>query len=96
MVDVPAPVEAAWIPSGQGRIAVTAGGSVHRVVADATFALDEVAAAGRELGSVRFDAAQAGIAHRRSHGLPAPGRQRPQQTRFGGAHGAALVPLARR
>ncbi len=56
-----APVEAAWMPSGRGRIAVTAGGSVDRIAADATFAFDEVRAVGRELGHMRgrarFDAA---------------------------------------
>ena len=56
-----APVDAVWMPSGRGRMEVTAGGSIERITADATFAFDEVAAAGRELGklrgSARFDAA---------------------------------------
>ncbi len=52
---------AAWSPSGRGRIEVTAGGRLDRVTADATFTLDQIAVAGRDLGNVvggaRFDAA---------------------------------------
>ena len=51
-----------WFPTGQGRIEATAGGNLDRVTADATFAFDEVTAAGRGLGAMlgdaRFDAAE--------------------------------------
>ena len=52
----------AWSPSGRGRIEVTAGGNFYQLRADATFAFDEVTAAGRDLGAVVgeawFDAAE--------------------------------------
>ena len=45
--------------------------------------LDCGSLAGRRGRGTGRSGSQAGIAHRRRHGLPAPGRQRPQQTRLG-------------
>ena len=51
----------AWSRAGRGRVDVTAGGSLDRVTAEATFTLEEVAAAGLSVGiargAARFDGA---------------------------------------
>ena len=56
-----AAVDADWMPTGRGRIDVTADDSLDRVAVDATFTFEGVAATGQEFGDVhgtaRFDPA---------------------------------------
>ena len=55
-------VPPAWAPSGTGRIDVTAGGTLDRVLADAGFVFEGAEIAGRHLGGItgraRLDAAE--------------------------------------
>ena len=55
-------VPPAWAPSGTGRIDVTAGGTLDRVLADAAFVFERAEIAGRHLGGItgraRLDAAE--------------------------------------